>query len=199
MVSRILHNCGIPMGVDLLAGDELNADGYFEDEHFLEVNKNLLKHCEGGWANVPSLNCLKHQTGRYERMIKRALDRRNSENRHKSWGFKDPRTSLTCHVLHPYLPNPKYLVVRRNEADVVASLVKARPALDRDWSQLYADYYDSIARFLAEQSPDSCEVHYDLLTDTTLYVPEAKRLLEFVGAAESKIFDVVDIIKFRKN
>jgi hypothetical protein len=71
-----------------------------------------------------------------------------------AWGFKDPRTCLTIPVLHPYLPNPRYIYITRDKPAIVASLT--RRASQRGyyeppehWENLYDVYNDRAVSFLS--------------------------------------------------
>jgi len=54
--------------------------------------------------------------------IKKAIGQRASG--HKVWGWKNPRTCRTIHVIHPFLKDPKYIVIRRDVRSSASSAVK---------------------------------------------------------------------------
>jgi hypothetical protein len=181
MVSRILHEGGIPMGAQFLDGDDLNPEGYFEDDRFLWLNKGILENCGSSWYIPPEILCIQTKSEKFKVAIEKTIKTRCIEADGKSWGWKDPRTSLTAWLYHDLLVNPKYLIVRRNKESTIASLNVARPSLDVNWRDVYDIYYRNIEIFVRRNTVAWMDVVYEELTDPTKYVRPLRNLLRFVG------------------
>lgn len=118
-VAGLLHNAGIALGHDLIAADEHNAEGYFEERPVIELNEAILNDVGlNRWFSTARRDdIVAAARGREPEM--RAL----AENATPAW--KDPRFSWTLEGWLPVLPDPPRVVVcLRSPLEVVASTVR---------------------------------------------------------------------------
>lgn len=196
LIANILHASGISMGENFLPPDELNNHGYYEDNGFLWINKGLLEHCGGSWYEPPPTRLLK-MSRKFTNAFLKAFSARNSEASGRSWGWKDPRNSLTCWFFHKCAPEVRYIVVRRNKIDVVESLLNGHPTLGANWSKLYDMYESSMNSFLRKYKYDYVEVDYDEMVNRRKYMREVQKLHQFTGLGENLVDKAASIIRFR--
>lgn len=116
LIGGILHLLGVDLGKRLLAGNQFNPKGFFEDIDFLQLNEKILKHCDGDWDNPPDRDAILRCT-LFGTEIQRLL-----RGRQGLWGWRDPRTTLTIELYLPFLVNPHFVVCWRNPNEIVKSL-----------------------------------------------------------------------------
>lgn len=125
LIARTL-NSEVHMGEKLLKGLSDNPKGHYENVKIIGINDKILHNSGGSWYNPPSRDKIIEVGKKYEDEIKEIISEEveiaKSKNM-ESWGFKDPRTSLTIDVWYKYIPNPQFVVCYRNINDVAASLV----------------------------------------------------------------------------
>ncbi len=126
-VTRLLNLMGVDLGENLLAPQDDNVTGFWEQSDIVAVNDKLLVSIGSDWSDVRdlreqwwNLEALKP----YRREIKGILNKEFSDG--KLWGVKDPRI---CRLLPFYLPimremnrNPACIMVLRNPLEVAGSL-----------------------------------------------------------------------------
>lgn len=136
------------MGQKLLAADERNPRGYFEDVDFLDFQRRLLAdHClpddnghpDWGWTESEQLDQQGIKAyGEYARKLLIT----QTEGR-GLWGWKDPRTTLLLDFWNALLDNAVYILVYRFPWDVADSLQRiGEPLFTR-----HPDYAYRIWRF----------------------------------------------------
>ncbi|MCB0154418.1 MAG: sulfotransferase, partial [Anaerolineae bacterium] len=125
LVARLLNLCGVYLGQTegmIPAGPD-NPQGFWEYRSFPEINDQILAQFGGAW-NYPPLVMPAHWPERPELIpIKaRALDLLAEFHERPSWGWKDPRTSLTLPFWQALIPDLKVVVCLRSPLEVTQSL-----------------------------------------------------------------------------
>lgn len=160
MIAGILYHLGIFMGEQLMVDDPETGPtleqphGYYEDREFMGINTNILTEAGGGWENVPDRGQLLSACEAKNSELDKLIKKRNRS--HITWGFKDPRASLTLPAYLCRLQNLKVILIIRNRSDTIASLLKREKWLSfGKASRLYDNYYHHIWSNL-----DDTEVDY---------------------------------------
>jgi hypothetical protein len=125
-VTQLLNRCGLYLGSEdkFLASGEDNPDGYWEHKGFRRINERILRTFGGGWDLPPPLPA-DWQADERLRPLKAEADGLLREfNGEESWGWKDPRNSLTLPFWMDLLPEVKVVVCLRNPLEVALSLRK---------------------------------------------------------------------------
>ena len=164
MVSSLFQAGGVHIGDKLLAPNDANPRGYFEDVDFLEFHEHLLKERGQHYLYVdPDFRFLPTDAEK-SRARKLGEDRAHLA----IWGWKDPRTSLFLDFWNEQLPNVRFVFVFRHPLQVLLSLLRRsefdnRPVLTAGL-QAWQTYNASIKSFY-DRYPDRCLlVHVDSLT-----------------------------------
>ena len=184
MLSQMLQAMGVWMGD--------NQDELYEDRDFLQLNRDILADADGIWHDIPSPEAL---AASYERMRPAIVKMLTYKQRRGLWGWKDPRTSLTAALFHPHLDNPRYIVIRRDLPDVVASLEERNG--EGDWAGVYEQYRQRIEAFVRTVDAPVFEVRYEDLTHPKAAPAKAKALAAFLGLGDKEAALALDCIEFR--
>jgi hypothetical protein len=133
LLTRLLHQAGVPMGSDQNVHDE--------SAFFLDLNKFLFRAAHADWdypqpvvllLEVPELRqaLREHLRSRCASRSNRAylgwrrfLRSSRLEAQPGPWGWKDPRNTFTLPLWLEVFPNARVLNVYRNGVDVAESLV----------------------------------------------------------------------------
>jgi GT2 family glycosyltransferase len=124
MVARLMRELGVDLGPDeeLVPGNAFNADGYWENRRFVELNDTILERLGGGWDTPPPLTDGWEDSASlaplYETATRFVVDLGLTE----PWAWKDPRASLTLPFWRRAIPDLKVVVCVRNPFDVLLSL-----------------------------------------------------------------------------
>lgn len=121
-------------GVTMTQLDDTSFRRHYEDEEFLNLNKEILKQAGGYWKEPPSKEAIKKVD--VSEKIKKLINK----FRTKFWGWKDPRNILTVEKYLPYLKEDDvYLVcVFRKPKKVQESLTRVKG--ENDWKPLINEY-----------------------------------------------------------
>ncbi|MTI59815.1 MAG: hypothetical protein FH762_07465 [Firmicutes bacterium] len=122
MIAGILDRLGINMGDNLIGAMPSNPYGHYEDKEFVELNDRILHAAGGSWYNPPGREALLEKQNTFKDDILSLVRKINDSSKYCGW--KDPRTSLTIELFHPYLTAPKFIVCHRAAAQVANSLQK---------------------------------------------------------------------------
>jgi hypothetical protein len=126
MIAKLLGEAGVFMGAALSSNHEPQV--------FQDANRQILDYFQAGWITperVPDPTMLLNGfdglcSGIAQRLIENIpmcfCDARQAST--ASWGFKDPRTSLTAGLFLRLLPNAKAIFIHRSGEDVAASVLK---------------------------------------------------------------------------
>lgn len=124
LLSYILHESGVQVGVCKPA-DEFNQKGYFENLRIRKAIIKYLKQCDTqnlGKKYQP-IN-LRESYKDFDRKVYRAL-RQEGFVKDKPWLFKDPKIALCWNLFNVYYPDAKWILLYRNDKDVLASYERA--------------------------------------------------------------------------
>jgi hypothetical protein len=161
MVSQLLSRCGVYMGPEkvLTVSAPDNRDGFWEDDAFVKLNDEILRHFSGGWDSPPLLEqgWEKSPTLRSIRRCGKKLirERRNL----RIWGWKDPRSSITLSFWKRLIPGLKVVVCLRHPWEVARSLHRRNELPIPGGLALWRTYQCSL---LAAAAPSERIItHYD--------------------------------------
>lgn len=200
LVAGICQKLGVSMGEYFRVGDESNPDGYFEDLDWRSLNKWIINAAGGTWYDPPSMIETVVHTMRLTPIIHELI---MYKSRFDPWGFKDPRTCLTARGLYRILPDPKFVVVRRPEEEIVESLKRRSIKRgyhepDNHWRALTALYNTQIDRILGEPSIVYHEVQYNSLINRKTAEDEVAHLSDFLDTPPDNERMAMQLIRFRK-
>ena len=125
MITKILRGGGLYLGdeADLMPALPDNADGFWENVRFVELNDQLLES-QGGWWDCPAApvdgwagRAITEHRDSIDGVLAPFTDR-------EPWGWKDPRTSLTIDLWQRLIPELKVVICLRNPLEVALSLKK---------------------------------------------------------------------------
>lgn len=120
MAAEVLHAAGVQMGRRMNGAHWSNPHGHFEDIDVVDFHDRVLARAGSSWQfhdEVPL-----HLTSTDRTAMGRLIQSRNE--RHTSWGFKDPRASLFLNDWFAAIPSAKAVVLYRHYAECVASLFR---------------------------------------------------------------------------
>lgn len=168
------------LGIDMHYNPNARVRNYlnYEDSNWVCVNIQILKDSGGTWNRIPSE--IKPLSPRFGAVVTSLVALYEVEG--KPWGFKDPRTALTIGLLHPLLPNPRYIYIGRDVEGVAQSMLSRGPCKrdEAGWIEFAKVYYERIEVFLALLDDDVPVLRLDfekLRSDDG----EALRLARFVN------------------
>ena len=170
LVAAILRDLGVNMGTTFM-GDVKDYPTW-EDQDFTRLNMRLLHRAGGRWNHPPErqrILDLRNNQGLMKE-IYHTVTKKTCRNR---WGFKDPRLPLTIPLYHPYLPNPRYIVVKRDRNDIAKSIMsRGGKTTHARWVAFADEHFNRIAEFLADTDAERLIVNYENLVnkDTALGV-----------------------------
>jgi len=161
MITRLMNLCGLSLGPigDLLAPTEDNPEGYWESRSLMMVNDAILATFGGGWDFVPEFPADWTAAPELIGLRADASQLLTHFTDQQSWGWKDPRNSVTSPFWRELLPNLKSLICVRNPLEVAASLSKRGYASQQFSLDLWLKYNRAV---LANTSPNTRIVtHYE--------------------------------------
>ncbi len=121
VAAQWLHACGLHLGDRLIGSSVGNDKGHYEDLDFHDLHEEVFRANRvpyGGLKRIYQLNISNDQKLKFKGLV----ERKNS--RHKTWGFKDPRTCLLTDIYEDLIDSATYLVIHREANEVVNSLLK---------------------------------------------------------------------------
>lgn len=180
LTASLLERMGVHLGDQLLAGNETNVKGFFEDIDFLSFQENLLIESsprnKPGWPSWGWLEDHKidlSQLKSYVAAAKILLIHKQLNTR--IWGWKDPRTTLLLDFWHQLLPDASYLLIYRFPWDVADSIqrLQAPPFTEHpDYGAMIWKVYNSrILEFYLNHS-NQC-----ILANVNMLMQQPERLL----------------------
>lgn len=149
-VSRALQDQGVNMGKEILGGKVEKLAGYFENVEFLRFNNLLLGEAGGNWSTVPDEKKVIESAERHKEEFRKLVAKHKDE----SWGFKDPRTSLTIRAIMPYIleadDDPFLYVCFRRIEKVADSLFRRDGMPMEEGRRLAIQHNERIIKFLED-------------------------------------------------
>jgi len=120
MLARYLHHAGISMGGELYEDRRTNPYGHYEDIEFLTLQRRELAKVFGGQDYLVHEEFTPSEAFLEE--AARLLERRKAAHGDRSWGWKDPRTTLFLEAWRGLCPEIRVVAVVRDPRRVVSSL-----------------------------------------------------------------------------
>ena len=184
MVAHLLHLCGLQLGPreELGLTDKSNRDGHWENARFLVINEAILNELGGAWDLPPSPPSDWLESEPIQKLVSNARDAVAGFGDGRTWGWKDPRNSLTLPFWKSLIPGLKVVVCLRNPLEVALSL-RARGVSSYAFGlTLWKHYYREL---LAHTRPaERIVTHYEAyFTDP---IQEVRRVLAFLGLPASE-------------
>lgn len=164
-VAELFKSAGLHIGEKLFPGDVGNPRGYFEDEDILTLQRNMLiKACtpnligwpDWGWTETEELD---ESMWAEEEPAMRSLAKQRE--RHKVWGWKDPRTTLLLEQWLRVLPDARFLFVLREPWKVAASVQRLPSELFRTRPDVAVRiwlFYNRRLLDFAKKHPERCVI-----------------------------------------
>lgn len=164
-VAELFKSAGVHIGDRLFPGDIGNPRGYFEDEDILTLQRNMLaKACppgvvgwpDWGWTETEELN-----ESLWAADAATMKDLAAKRNKHKLWGWKDPRTTLLLEQWLRVLPEARYLFVVREPWKVAASVQRLPSELFRTRPDVAVSiwlYYNRKLLAFGRAHPERCVI-----------------------------------------
>ena len=121
LITNWLFNCGLQVGEHLVGANEGNKEGHYEDVEFLRIHEEILAgngYPQTGLIHHKAIHISEYQLEKLKAILK------VKEDHFDQWGWKEPRTCLFLDVYRELIPWAKYLVIVRDYAAVVNSLLK---------------------------------------------------------------------------
>ena len=160
MVAKLLQQAGLFLGdpSNLMPPAEENPEGFFEHLGFVRLNDELLNAAGAGWDCPPPAGFAWDDPA-LDPFRERAQELAAPLRPAGSWGWKDPRNSLTVPFWRSVFGPLRTVVVVRNPLEVVTSLHRRNgfsTALGLTLWQLYGE------RVLEDTTPeDRLVTHFD--------------------------------------
>ena len=127
LTASLFQSVGVNIGEKLVGAEYGNIRGHFEDIEFVELHKGILRSQGiddlGGKVEIKEIPVKKQYLKAAKRLIKNHQEK-NDEKKSKSWGWKDPRTTLFLNFWLDLLPDAKFIFVYRSPWEVVDSLYR---------------------------------------------------------------------------
>ena len=136
MVTGLLGMCGLYLGDNLKRPMRENPKGFFEDNEFVNINKEILRQSGGRW-DVPPAEI--KVDGALRGRMKAFVDK---WPRDRAVGFKDPRTCLTLREWIRVADDDEIRLVNvsRHRSEIANSL-KKRNGVDLDFAEELINHY----------------------------------------------------------
>ncbi len=117
LTAQYLHRAGLNLGDNLLGANPSNPDGHFEDQDIVALHKDILAANHRDWFTPgPDLSS---SADVFQARANALVNRFPTD---RSFGFKDPRSSLLLPWWHQQLDNPAAIIVYRHYAGCLHSL-----------------------------------------------------------------------------
>lgn len=143
LVSSILHAMGVRMGEPIhfeRIDEDSQPQGYWEDQDFVSLNRQLIRDAGGHWRTPPPSGRLVMAAQDYQEEMARLIARKEQAARQETlaaealgsgpiwigWGWKDPRNVLTVGAWWPHIKDRDLRIVRvwRSIDAIVDSLMR---------------------------------------------------------------------------
>jgi hypothetical protein len=177
-VARLIHQSGVSVGHDLIAPDEGNAEGYYEERAVVTMNETILASIGlHEWFAKASREQIVGAAGDHAGTMRALV-----ANATPAW--KDPRFSWTLEAWLPHLPEPARIVVcLRSPVEVIASTARyfglSGDEHTRAVEHVWRSEYERLLEVIADHALDAITVEYTALQDDPDRATEP--LARFVG------------------
>ena len=185
MVAKQLRIAGLHLGADAdfvpPAAD--NPGGFFEHAAFVRFNEDLLAATGGAWDHLPECPPMAADDPRVAGLRDRAKELVDELAVHPTWGWKDPRTSLTARFWLDLLPDLRFVVCVRHPLEVALSLKRRNNTSYAHALSLWHGYYETLLDAVPEDR--RIVTHYDAhFRDSAA---EVGRIVAFAGLPEAGV------------
>jgi GT2 family glycosyltransferase/glycosyltransferase involved in cell wall biosynthesis len=195
MLAKLLHTCGLYLGTEkeLMPAQADNPDGFWEHLGFVTLNEELLNELGGAWDLPPKAGeHFKHPRFAPLRMKAQLLI--EGFDSAGTWGWKDPRNSLTLPFWQRLLPSLKTLIIVRNPLEVAYSMRERNGTSCSFGLRLWEIYNRRLIQTAAKQ--DRLVTHYDLFFEDAEL--ELLRIARFAGLPEAEIANAAALVATRR-
>ena len=166
LTAALFSAAGLHVGETLLAPDEFNRHGYFEDTGFLELQRTMLAASvagEGpgvpdwGWAESERADAgvWKHFRAGARNLVQ------ERQSRAARWGWKDPRSTLLLNFWADLLPAARFVLVFRAPWEVEDSIRRLQAAVfaeHPDYPLRVWSYYNERLMAFYQAAPARCSL-----------------------------------------
>jgi hypothetical protein len=156
LLSSLLQSAGVNIGKKLVAANEGNPKGYFENSDFVEFHENVLFSLgidKIGWTTLE--NC--HPPSYYVDDAQKLIEL--NQDYDKPWGWKEPRTTLFLDFWSNLLPSAYFIFVYRSPWEVLDSLYRRGDDIFHHNPELalqaWSSYNRQLLRFY-QKYPEKC-------------------------------------------
>jgi hypothetical protein len=166
LTASVLEQLGVALGDDLLPADRANVRGYFEDRTFLTFQRDLLRHAtprdakgwrDWGWTESEQLDAQVIAAAASD--ARHLVEKRAAAFGARSWGWKDPRSTLLLDFWRDLLPDARFLCVYRAPWEVLDSIVRVAEGgfvRNPDWALRAWCFYNRAMLDFVTRVPDRC-------------------------------------------
>jgi hypothetical protein len=143
LVARLLHACALFLGPaeEFIQPGPDNPEGFWENISFMKLNDRILAQFGGRWNKPPSFPAHWEFAPKVESLFAEAEEMVGRFRGHSSWGWKDPRNSLTIPFWRRLIPDLKVVVCVRNPLEVGHSLLVRGDSTSASQFELWLTYY----------------------------------------------------------
>jgi GT2 family glycosyltransferase/glycosyltransferase involved in cell wall biosynthesis len=195
MLTRLLHTCGLYLGPEkeLMPAQADNPDGFWEHLGFVALNDELLNALGGAWDLPPKAD-ENFTHGRLDPLRMKARLLIEGFASASSWGWKDPRNSLTLPFWRGLLPKLKTLIVVRNPLEVAYSMRERNGTSYSFGLRLWEIYNRRLIETASSQ--ERFVTHYDSFFDDA--ESELRRIARFAGLPDADISKATALVTTRR-
>jgi hypothetical protein len=122
LLANWMHHCNLKLGDEYYKGLIGNKEGHYEDIDFLNLHEEILLANNLDPSGLKSWEIPRRIDEYYIDKIKALIQKKNRLYSH--WGWKEPRTCLFLDHYRRILPEAYYLILLREPALVVDSLIR---------------------------------------------------------------------------
>jgi hypothetical protein len=180
LIGGILQCLDVNLGEEQLGKDWSNPRGHFEDVDFLTLNTKILASAGGSWSDPPRYSDILSLKGDFQHDIRELIQKRNETNSERSWGWKDPRTSLTIDLYLPFIQQPFFVWCQRDPAAISRSLQKRNQIQPTRALELVEYYNEQISNFIQRNLDLNVFVleYENLIENPQLWI---NRIIDYLG------------------
>ncbi len=157
-VTGLLKLYNVHLGTDLLQPGADNPKGFFEHRKIVRLNDCFMDQLDILWWQPVPIDYLKSIMKQdkfswlriaYQDWLKQIMKR--EVGTHGIWAVKDPRLTRMMPLANPVFKEfgeLTYLIVRRNEQDIIKSLAKRHNCLESEAKIVVDNYLDHLNHFV---------------------------------------------------
>jgi GT2 family glycosyltransferase len=195
MLTRLLYHCGLDLGPqsEMMPAAADNPDGFWEHLRFVALNDELLNAVGAAWDLPPSEN--ESFAGEALHPLRQKAQLLIDEFREKpTWGWKDPRNSLTIRFWESLLPGLRTVVIVRNPLEVAYSMNKRNGVSYALGLRLWEIYNRRLLS--ATTSAMRIVVHYQSFFEEP--DTELERLVRFIGLTNEGVATAAALVSSKR-